>query len=201
MQSHKKTCVHHHMYETYIVKDLVTDVDAHYHTIATREGRGIAGMSMGGLGAFELAMRHPDEFAAAASHSGVVSLLYVGPHPYVAGQVLQLGDVTNWGRAPGMDQIGAWVRAIYGTNIAYWKSYDPAELVEKVEPGKPALYLDCGTDDGFGLDAPAQYIHDLLQARKIDHAFFIGPGGHDFGFWIPRLPESLKFLTEHVAKP
>jgi S-formylglutathione hydrolase FrmB len=198
-QSHAHTCVRHHMYETYIAKDLIGDVDAHYHTIATREGRGIAGMSMGGLGALELSMRHPDLFAAAASHSGVDALLYVGPHPFQAGKATLLDDVTQWGAAVG--EIGAWVRGIYGTNRAYWLSYDPAALAAKVEPGKPALYLDCGTEDEFLLMDAMQYLHEVLVARKIEHAYFIGPGHHDFGFWIPRLPESLKFLREHVAKP
>jgi S-formylglutathione hydrolase FrmB len=82
-----------------------------------------------------------------------------------------------------------------------WKAYDPATLAEKLEPGKPALYLDCGTEDGFLLNNGAQYLHDILVARKIDHAFFLGPGQHDFRFWIPRLPESLKFLRDHTATP
>lgn len=199
MQSRPKTCVRHHMYETYIVKDLIAEVDAHFRTIATREGRGIAGMSMGGLGALELSMRHPDLFAAAASHSGVDALLYAGPHPYEWGKAQILGDVTRWGAAAG--EIGSWVRAIYGTDLATWKGYDPASLVAKLQPGKPALYLDCGTEDGFALNDGMQYLHDLLVERKIDHAYFLGPGGHDFGFWGPRLPESLKFLREHVARP
>jgi S-formylglutathione hydrolase FrmB len=97
-------------------------------------------------------------------------------------------------------EIGTWVRGIFGDELATWQAHDPAALVGSLEPGKLALYLDCGTEDGFGLDAGASYLHDLLVARKIDHAFFLGPGGHDFAFWVPRLPESLKFLREHVAK-
>ena len=68
---------------------------------------------------------------------------------------------------------------------------------QKLEPGKPALYLDCGTEDGFGLNNGAQYLHDLLLERNIEHAFFLGPGQHDFRFWKPRVPESLKFLRAH----
>ena len=201
MQSRPKTCVRHHMYETYIVKDVIGDVDAHYHTNATREGRGIAGLSMGGLGALELSMRHPDVFAAAASHSGVDSLLYEGPHPFEPGKTKILADasIKMWGAAIG--ELGAWVRGIYGPDAANWHAYDPATLVTKVEAGKPALYLDCGTEDDFALHDGMQYIHELLVARKIEHAYYIGPGRHDFGFWAPREVESLKFLRDHVAKP
>ena len=202
MQRHDKTCVHQRNYETYIVKDLVSDVDATYRTITRREGRGLAGMSMGGLGAFELAMRHPDEFAAAASHSGVVALLYAGPHPYGTGIVTLVTDPSTWGRTgdPQVNQIGAWVRGLFGSDLANWKAHDPASLVAKLQPGQLALYLDAGTEDEFGLDAEAGYLHDLLDDRKIEHEFFIGPGHHSFDFWIPRLPKSLAFLRDHLAK-
>jgi S-formylglutathione hydrolase FrmB len=203
MQRHDKTCVHQRNYETYIVKDLVADVDAQYRTIAKREGRGLAGMSMGGFGALELSMRHPDEFAAAASHSGVDALLYAGPHPYGTGTVTLVTDVSTWGRSgdPQINAIGDWVRGIFGPDIANWKAHDPATLIKQLKPGELALYLDCGTNDEFGLDAEAAYLHDRLADEKLDHAFFTGPGHHAFDFWIPRLPKSLAFLRDHLAKP
>ena len=196
-----KTCVHARNYETYIVKDLVAEIDRKYHTIATREGRAIAGLSMGGFGALELALRHPDEFAAAASHSGVDALLYAGPHPYVAGKVELADDVKQWGVSAPIPDLNPWMRGIFGDDIANWRAHDPAYLVQKLEPGKLALYLDCGTEDIFALNDGATYLHDLLLAKKIEHAFYIGHGRHDFSFWGPRLPESLKYLRDHVSKP
>ena len=49
---------------TAIHRDLVSWIDATYRTIAAPEGRVVAGFSMGGFGAFDLAMRHPDVFGA-----------------------------------------------------------------------------------------------------------------------------------------
>jgi S-formylglutathione hydrolase FrmB len=195
-----KTCVHARKYETYITKDLVGEIDAKYHTIAKKDGRAIAGLSMGGFGALELGLRHQDEFAAAASHSGIDALLYVGPHPYVAGKVEMLADPKQWGVSAPIPDLNPWVRGIFGDDLASWQQHDPAFLAQQLAPGALALYLDCGTEDIFGLDAGAQYLHDLLLAKKIDHAFYIGPGHHDFNFWRVRLPESLKFLRDHVAK-
>jgi S-formylglutathione hydrolase FrmB len=183
-----KTCVQHRAYETYIVDDLVGEVDAKFRTIARREGRAIAGLSMGGFGALELALRHQDRFSAAASHSGVDALLKPGET-----------DVSHWGDNVG--PIGPWVRAIFGPDIANWRAHDPAILADSLAPGRLALYLDCGTEDEFHLDVAAKYLHDRLAARGVDHAFFLGPGKHDFTFWGPRLPESLAFLRSHVAKP
>jgi len=198
MKNPKKTCVKQWHYETYITKDLVGDVDAHYHTNATGAARGIAGMSMGGLGAWALALRHPDEFAAAASHSGYIGILYQGPHPYVAGKV-QLIPAFAPG-STGNDLID-YVVGVFGRDHAKWEAFDPELLISKVAPGKPALYLDCGTEDEFKFQDVAAYAHDTLNARKIEHAYFIGPGHHNFEFWRPREAESLTWLREHVAKP
>ena len=41
-------------------KELVAYIDKNYRTLANRESRGIAGHSMGGYGAFKVAMLHPD---------------------------------------------------------------------------------------------------------------------------------------------
>ena len=196
-RTHKDTCVHANRYETYMTKDLVGWVDATYRTIATREGRGIAGLSMGGYGALMLSLRHQDLFVAAASHSGVDALMYAGPHPYVAGQAKLVDDPAAWGKAAG--NIGEWVQSRLGLDINNWRAHDPAMLVATLEPGKLALYLDCGTEDDFALNDGAAYLHDLLTARHIDHAFFLGPGAHNFGFWGPRLPSSLAFLRDHVT--
>ncbi|HEX5059243.1 MAG TPA: alpha/beta hydrolase-fold protein, partial [Kofleriaceae bacterium] len=89
-QNKRDTCVRARKYETYITKDLIGHIDATYRTIAKREARAIAGLSMGGFGALMLSMRHQDLFAAAASHSGVDSLIYMGPFPYVAGKIEQM---------------------------------------------------------------------------------------------------------------
>jgi S-formylglutathione hydrolase FrmB len=194
-----KTCVKHRKYETYIVDDLIGHVDATYRTIASRDGRAIAGLSMGGLGAFEIGLRHKDRFAAIASHSGFLAILYVKPHPYEAGKVELLEDASLWGR--GLGPIGAWVRGIYGSEIANWRAHDPAALVQDVKPGEIALYIDCGTEDGFLFHDHAAYLHDILVSHNVEHAYFLGPGGHDFGFWRPRLPESLAFLAARVTPP
>ncbi len=51
-------------WEDFIVRDLVGHIDANFRTIAAAPARAISGHSMGGFGAFNIAMRHPDVFAA-----------------------------------------------------------------------------------------------------------------------------------------
>ena len=49
---------------TFVAEDVVSYVDASFRTIPDRDARGIAGHSMGGFGALDLAMRHPDVFGS-----------------------------------------------------------------------------------------------------------------------------------------
>jgi enterochelin esterase-like enzyme len=57
-------------WETFVARDLVRAVDARYRTIATPSGRGIGGLSEGGYGAINIAVRHPREFELVESWSG-----------------------------------------------------------------------------------------------------------------------------------
>ena len=56
-------------WEDFIVNDLVGYVDAHFRTLPQAESRGITGHSMGGFGALNIAMHHPDVFSAVYSMS------------------------------------------------------------------------------------------------------------------------------------
>jgi S-formylglutathione hydrolase FrmB len=198
-QPRDTTCVRQRNYETYIAKDLIGWVDGHYRTITRREARGIAGLSMGGFGAMELSLRHQNLFAAAASHSGAIALLYRGPRPFAPGKTELVTDLTGWGKAVG--PIGVWIQNVFSSDIATWKAHDVVELASKMPAGRVALYIDCGTEDEFNLQDNAQYVHEALTAKRVEHEFFLGPGKHDFEFWKARVPKSLAFLRDHTAKP
>jgi S-formylglutathione hydrolase FrmB len=198
-QEPAKTCVRSRRYAAYLTQDLIGWVDARYRTIASREGRAIAGLSMGGFGAMALALGHPELYAAAASHSGAIGLLYQGPRPFAPGKAVV--GATLDPRLASSGPVGKWLISVLGADAAGWRQHDVVELAKKLPPGKVALYFDCGTEDGFQLHDNAQYVHEALERAGVPHQFFLGPGGHDFSFWRQRLPESLRFLREHTARP
>lgn len=201
-QPRAKTCVKASKYETYMTKDLIGFVDGKFKTIPTREGRGLAGMSMGGYGALILAMRHPQLFSAAASHSGLITPLYKGPYPYEKGKVqLHTSIQSLQDTYKFLGNLGPWVLGVFGNDLARWREHDPTLLLQKLAPGTLHLYFDCGTEDEFLFHHSTQYIHDLLLERGLQHEYFLGPGHHSFDFWKERLPLSLAFLRERLAKP
>ena len=57
-------------YEDFVVKDLIEYVDKQYRTIASRDGRAIAGVSMGAWGAMMLGLKHQQRFGAGGALSG-----------------------------------------------------------------------------------------------------------------------------------
>ena len=58
------------MGETTVIKELIPYIDRHYRTIATRDGRAIQGMSMGGFGCMRLALKYPNLFSSVVAFAG-----------------------------------------------------------------------------------------------------------------------------------
>jgi S-formylglutathione hydrolase FrmB len=190
-------CVAQPRYEDYIAGDLVRHIDTTYRTLADRRHRGIAGLSMGGYGAVTLALEHPDRFAAAASHSGVLAPLYAGPHPYSA-PAHRFGSMdslaTSWG--------GVWllIAPAFGATLASWEARDPGGMARRLQAAGgpvPALYLDAGAQDALGDQSRA--FHAELTALGIPHTYVEWPGKHDWRYWSSHVGESLRWLGEQIG--
>jgi len=112
-------------YEDLIATELVQYVDTHYRTLATRESRAIAGISMGGFGSALIALRHPDLFGTA------------GPLSAPLASARNAGDGSSrvvFG-APGSEES---------------RARDPLSLVTQLVPGTaPYFYVACGLDDSL----------------------------------------------------
>ena len=189
-------CVEHERYDDYVADDLVAHVDSAFRTLATRVHRGVAGLSMGGYGAIALALRHPDRFAAAASHSGVLSLLYAGPHPVaLPAQYITSSD------SLGLARRGGSIGLAFGTDTTGWYANDPARLARKLHAASgpmPALSIDVGTEDGL-VDQNRAFHWELGQLGIV-HAYAEWPGKHDWRYWPAHVGESLRFLADHIAR-
>lgn len=61
-------------YSDYLAEDVVGAIDARFRTIPSQHARAIGGLSMGGLGALQIAMRHPYVFGSVGAHSPSIRL-------------------------------------------------------------------------------------------------------------------------------
>jgi len=166
-------------YEDYIATDLIADVEKQFPATPGRVNRAIMGISMGGFGAINLALKHPDLFIFAA---GISSALDVPSRPFSIKRVPQYRQHA----------------AIFGP----WKSEhrrdnDPFVLARSADPSKaPYLYLTCGDQEGL-LPANRQFAA-LLKDRRIPSEFHPGPGGHDWNQWNLRLDDAFQSLFAHL---
>jgi S-formylglutathione hydrolase FrmB len=111
-------------------------------------------------------------------------------------------------RVPSVDQgAGRWHMAafnkVFGDPIdaALWAANDPIVLARKVDPkAVPALFLDCGAEDRYGLAKGHRDLHQILEERGILHAFELPPGDHGYEFVRARLEKSLRFLGDALAQ-
>jgi S-formylglutathione hydrolase FrmB len=161
-------------FETFITRDLIGFVDESFNTIRSREGRATCGQSMGGYGAFKLALKHPDLFCAAASHSGAL----VAAEHFVAGAPERVREMS----------------LIFGDN----PKGGPDDLMEIIALADretlPALYMDCGADD-FLFDAN-QKMHRHLESLGIRHEYHEDQGNHNWEYWDRRIQISLEFIKK-----
>ncbi len=56
-------------WETAFMRDIISHIDDHYRTIASKEGRGIFGHSMGGFAAINFGMNYPESFNAVYAYA------------------------------------------------------------------------------------------------------------------------------------
>jgi putative tributyrin esterase len=162
-------------YETAIVRDLISTIDRTFQTRATRKGRAIGGLSMGGYGAIKLALQHPDLFVSAHSHSGAFHLAHKeSALPEVD---LILGENTKGG---GPNDI-----------------FRLAQSLSRKRPKLPSLWIDCGTDD-FLLDDSRSF-HAHLEKLKIAHEYHEFPGHHNWEYWDLHIREALAFHAKNLG--
>jgi enterochelin esterase-like enzyme len=206
-------------WESFIADDLVRYVDSHYRTIASRDGRGIAGFSMGGYGTLRIAMKRPDAFSAAYAMSSCCLTPTVGLRPST-----DLEKVTTREEAKAVERR-------LRTSLAFAAAWAP-------NPNRPPLYFDTPTRNGepqpdviaalnanAGLTLVHQYVpalkrlralgleiglqdgllasnermHALLESYKVEHSWETYEGDHG-----NRLPERIEtrmvpFFSKHLA--
>jgi len=157
-------------YEDLIASDLVQYVDTNYRTLATRESRAIAGISMGGFGSALIALRHPDIFGTAGPLSAPLASA----------------------RADGGDGVSRLVFGAPGSDER--RARDPLTLVTQlVSDTAPYFYVACGLGDPL-LGASREFVRQLA-ARNLPHRYVEVPGGHTWGVWDEQLKAFFDILA------
>lgn len=162
-------------YWTFVSQELVAKARTFFPLSDKREDNFVAGLSMGGYGAFKLALSQPEAFAAAASLSGAVDV-----------ESIALKNTAN----VELDLIFGGIDGIRGTKNDLFYLAD--SLAGSKGP-KPRLYQCCGTED-FLYEDNIKF-RDYVKELGLDLTYEEGPGSHEWGYWDMMIQRVLDWLT------
>jgi len=162
-------------YRTFISEELPKIVRSFFRISTAREDTFIAGLSMGGYGALKTALSLPQNFAAAASLSGVA-------------------DITAFTNRD-MNQMEA--RNIFGDDLAVTGTdHDLFHLADRLASDETApdlmLYQCCGTEDFLYQDNLR--FRDHVMSLGLNLLYEEGPGIHEWAYWDKHIQRVIGWL-------
>ena len=210
-------------FREFVAKDLVAYIDSHYRTIATREGRGLAGHSMGGHGTWVVGMTYPEVFDSIWAQSAccvsprnetVESAQAMAAVPYEG------VDASGFGMRAGLASAVAWAPnpkkppfyvdfpitqdangqpAVDRMVIARWANNSPLAMESShidALASFDAIGSDVGTKDGLIRDDTL--IHEELEKFGIQHTFLTYEGTHTDKIGQRFSEVVLPFFAQHL---
>jgi S-formylglutathione hydrolase FrmB len=161
-------------YWEYISEEVPALAREFFHLSDKREDNFVAGLSMGGFGAFKLALNRPDMFSAGASLSGGLHANWDIDDP----ERLKRMEMTMGPREQFKTSIN---------NLPY-----VAEQLAKSDGPKPRLYQCCGTEDF--LYEGNQEFKAAVEPLGFDYTYEEEPGTHEWGYWDMKIQRVLEWL-------
>jgi S-formylglutathione hydrolase FrmB len=159
-------------FETHISKEVVGYIDKHYRTITNRKHRAICGLSMGGHGAFYIALRHTDLFGAVGSMSGGVDIRAFHGNWQIKEKI---GDIK--------------------THADEWNNRSIVNMIENYPADSLSIIFDCGINDFF-FEVNRQ-LHKKMLELKIPHDYIERPGEHNWPYWKNAVEYQLVFFRKY----
>ncbi|MFC6395464.1 alpha/beta hydrolase family protein [Luteococcus sanguinis] len=160
-------------YWDYVSQELPALVAEQFTVSDAREDTFVAGLSMGGYGAFKLALRQPDRFAAAGSLSGCL-------------------DMATSPRSPRPDET---VSPVWGDRPIAGTDDDLVHLVGQADVASlPRMWMTCGTEDQ--LVEHNRTFEAAARSAGVDLVADYQPGTHEWGYWDRTIQQFLDFAME-----
>ncbi len=165
-------------YWSFISEELPAIARSLFPLSTERERNFVAGLSMGGYGAYKLAFSFPDRYAAAASLSGALD-----PFSFLSSVKHEPGRKTD-------------IRCMFGRleNIpgSLNDLYFLVKRLKKRGGNFPALFQCCGTEDFLYKDNIR--FRDFLNKNKVKVTYQESKGSHEWGFWDENIQSVLRWL-------
>ena len=162
-------------YWTFLGEELPVLVQAYFPISDRRQDTFVAGISMGGYGAFKLGLSYPQRYAAAASFIGWLNFAQAAHQVPILQNDMQLNFGSLASQEGGPNDLFHLVRQMAAS-----------------EGPKTRLYACTGTED-FVYPGNLAF-KQLAESLGLDFTFEEGPGEHNWEYIDPMLPRMLKWL-------
>jgi putative tributyrin esterase len=158
-----------HRYEEFLTGDLIAEIEKRYRVLAGKRARAITGISMGGYGAFKLALKHPDLYGAVSSLSGALIPI-------------------EWEDLDRYNAFARWtLKRVFGSrrDDNSLAANDIWVILRSLHFDEPpfAAHLRAGTEDIYGLNGVAAQFGSFLTEHGLPASVVLEPGGHDWSYW------------------
>ena len=163
-------------YWTFISEELPSICRSFFPLSDRREDNFVAGLSMGGYGAFKLSLSCPGRFAAGASLSGAVD-------------IAALSGTQDVQSSQEAENIFGDLSKIRGSRNDL---FHLARQVAESDGPKPKLFQCVGTEDFLYRDNIR--FRDFAKELNLDLTYEEGPGIHEWGFWDKMIQRVLEWL-------
>lgn len=163
-------------YFTFITEELPEIARSFFPLSDKREENFIAGLSMGGYGAFKAALSCPEKYSAAASMSGILDIVSMASSREVASMKKEAITIFgDFNEVPGSKN-------------------DLLHLVKRAADSDktPKLYQCCGTEDF--LYSNNLGFKDFAAKSGLDITYEEEAGSHEWGYWDKKIQRVLEWL-------
>lgn len=160
-------------YYSYVADELPSVMKAMFNISDRREDTFVAGLSMGGYGAFKLALSRPEQYGYGASLSGALDLV---------GLRDQLEDSPFTGE---MENTFGDLSQVAGGE------HDLFALADNLTCQKPELFMSCGTED-FLYEGNVRFCSSFSE--KLPITYHEEPGSHTWDYWDRNIQRVLDWL-------
>lgn len=172
-------------YYDYLTDELPARVAQFFPASTRREDTFIMGNSMGGYGAFMLAINNPQQYAAAVSFSGILGLA-----PEERCFLFGIPDFRS-----------NWEMSFTSAQAFHTSHYDLFAAAKRLDERKipaPRLYHFCGTADFLAYEMGKKWIDYARENTALPVRYEeVENGGHDWTTWNPYIEKAFDFFGLH----
>ncbi len=174
-------------FESSFINELFPMVETKYKIAGSREKRAVAGLSMGGYGAFKFALKRPDLFIFAGSMSGA----------FIAPRLFKNVNSNDW------QELFPSISEVFGAKKSKTRNEnDVFRLIEEMTIENtvdfPYFYFDCGTEDSF-IESNRE-LSELFAKKNLRYKFNEIKGSHDWDYWNRQVRIIINLATEKFKR-